>query len=77
MEFIIDSLNASFGTELKTEFFMDLGRKTIELEREFNQAAGFTSADDELPSFFYNEPLAPTNKVARFHSDDVNKYAKL
>ena len=77
VEFIIDSLNAAFGTELTTEFFMDLGRKTIELEREFNQAAGFTSADDELPSFFYNEPLAPTNKVARFHSDDVNKYSKL
>jgi aldehyde:ferredoxin oxidoreductase len=77
IDFIIESLNDAFGATLTPEFFMELGRETIELEREFNRMAGFTEADDELPSFFYNEPLAPTNKVARFHSDEINKYAAL
>ena len=43
------------------------------MERQFNQAAGFTEKDDELPDFFYNEPLAPTNKAARHRSAEVNK----
>jgi len=76
IEFIVTTLNDAFGLKLDTDFFMTLGRETIEYEREFNRIAGFTAADDELPSFFYEEPLAPTNKVARFHSDEVNKYAK-
>ena len=30
------------------------------------------SADDDLPEFFYTEPLEPTNKVARFRGDDIH-----
>ncbi len=76
IEFIVNTLNDAFGLSLDTDFFMALGKDTIDYERQFNRIAGFTDADDELPSFFYDEPLAPTNKVARFHSDEVNKYAK-
>ena len=28
--------------------------------------------DDELPAFFYEEPLPPTNLVARFHGAEVH-----
>ena len=73
IDFITDSINAAFGTNLKPEFFMQLGKETLDLEWQFNRDAGFTEADDELPEFFYTEPLAPTNKVARFHSAEVNK----
>ena len=51
---------------------MELGRETLKLENEFNRQAGFTDKDDDLPEFFYSEPLAPTNKVARFRGDDVH-----
>ncbi|MBO67257.1 MAG: aldehyde ferredoxin oxidoreductase [Acidiferrobacteraceae bacterium] len=71
LEFIVNTLNVAHGTSLEPEFYMELGRATLKLEREFNQAAGFTPADDELPQFFYDEPLAPTNKVARFHGAEV------
>jgi aldehyde:ferredoxin oxidoreductase len=77
IDFIISSLNAAYGTNLTSDFFTELGRETIDLERKFNKAAGFTEADDELPAFFYEEPLAPTNKVARFHSAEINKYSGL
>ena len=48
------------------------------MEHEFNRRAGFTAADDELPAFFYQEPLSPTNHVARFHGPEVHDiYARL
>jgi len=52
---------------------VSLGREALKLEWEFNKQAGFTEKDDELPDFFYNEPLAPSNKAARHHSAEVNK----
>ena len=43
------------------------------MEHEFNRLAGFTTEDDELPAFFYDEALPPSDKVARFHSGEVRK----
>jgi aldehyde:ferredoxin oxidoreductase len=71
-EFLANTLNAAHGTSLTKEFFEALGRETLKLEAEFNRRAGFTEKDDELPAFFYAEPLPPTNHVARFHASDVH-----
>ena len=71
-EFIANAANAAHGTSLTKDFFAELGRETLRLEAEFNKRAGFTDQDDELPEFFYSEPLAPTNHVARFHGRDVH-----
>jgi aldehyde:ferredoxin oxidoreductase len=73
VEFIMNAINAAHGTNLNEEFFVRMGQETLDLEWQFNRAAGFTEEDDELPLFFYEEPLAPTNKVARFHSAEVNR----
>jgi aldehyde:ferredoxin oxidoreductase len=72
-EFIVNAANAAHGTNLSKEFFAQLGRETLRLEADFNRAAGFTERDDELPRFFYDEPIAPTNQVARFHAADVHR----
>ena len=78
LDFLTAAINAAHGTSLTKEFFEALGRDTLRLEREFNRRAGFTEKDDELPEFFYTEPLSPTNHVARFHAADVhNMYARL
>jgi aldehyde:ferredoxin oxidoreductase len=78
LQFITDSINAAHGTSLTTDFFEALGREALKLEYEFNKRAGFTAKDDELPAFFYEEPLAPTGHVARFHGADVHgMYEKL
>jgi aldehyde:ferredoxin oxidoreductase len=71
-EFIANAINAAHGTSLGKEFFEALGQETLRLEWEFNRRAGFTAKDDELPEFFYREPLPPTNHVARFHGADVH-----
>ena len=46
--------------------------ETLRLEAAFNNAAGFDEEDDELPSFFLDEPLPPTDKMARLRSSEVN-----
>jgi len=71
-QFLADALNAAHGTTYTKDFFEALGRETLRLEREFNKRAGFTEKDDELPAFFYSEPIPPTNHVARFHAADVH-----
>ena len=70
----VDALNDALGTKLKSNFLRILGRKTLRLEDEFNIAAGFTDDDDELPDFFYQEALPPTNNKARHHTAEVNKF---
>jgi aldehyde:ferredoxin oxidoreductase len=72
VEFIVNAANAAHGTKLTKDFFAQLGGETLRLEAQFNRAAGFSERDDELPRFFYDEPLAPTNHVARFHAADVH-----
>ena len=74
MDTITRAINDAVGTQLDPSFFNELGGETLRLEREFNRAAGFTEADDELPGFFYDEPLEPSNRVARFHAKEVNDF---
>lgn len=77
-DFLANAINHAVGTALDHSFYQELGRETLKLEAEFNRAAGFTLDDDELPAFFYNEPLHPSNKVARFSAADVhNIYEQL
>ncbi len=71
LDFIVKAINAAQGTSLTPEFYYELGRETLRLEREFNRRAGFTVADDELPAFFYEEALPPSHQTARFHAEDV------
>src|SRR5438477_635565 len=71
-EFLVNAINAAHGTSLTKDFFEPLGRDALRLEYEFNRRAGFTEKDDELPEFFYSEPLPPTDHVARFHGPDVH-----
>ncbi len=69
--FMADILNAATGANVAPTFFHEIGRAVIQLEHQFNIAAGFTTADDDLPQFFYDEPLQPTAHVARFRGEDV------
>ncbi|MFO7633473.1 MAG: aldehyde ferredoxin oxidoreductase C-terminal domain-containing protein [Caldilinea sp.] len=72
LEFLTDALNAAHDANLTPAFFEELGRQTLYYEREFNRQVGFTAADDELPRFFYEESLPPTDQTARFHGKEVH-----
>ena len=72
-ELMVTALNDAAGTSVDTSFMKTLGLEALKMEWEFNKQAGFTEKDDELPEFFYTEPLAPSNKAARHHADEVNR----
>jgi aldehyde:ferredoxin oxidoreductase len=72
-ELIVTALNDAHGTKLDASFLKTLGMETLRNEWAFNKQAGFTEKDDELPDFFYDEPLAPSNKAARHRSAEVNR----
>lgn len=72
-QLIVNALNDAHGTELTEAFPKTLGREVLEMEWKFNQLAGFTEQDDELPEFFYQEALPPTNNSARHRAEHVNR----
>ena len=72
-ELLATALNDAHGTQLDASFMRKLGLDALKMEWAFNRAAGFSEKDDELPEFFYKEPLAPTNRTARHHSVEVNQ----
>jgi aldehyde:ferredoxin oxidoreductase len=71
VDFLAAAINNALGAAITPHFFRELGIETLELERAFNRAAGFTEDDDNLPDFFYDEPLPPSNQAARFRAEDV------
>jgi aldehyde:ferredoxin oxidoreductase len=72
-QLIVTALNDAHGTQLEESFLRTIGREVLELEWKFNQLAGFTDSDDELPDFFYDEMLAPTGNLARHRAHEVNQ----
>jgi aldehyde:ferredoxin oxidoreductase len=76
LDFLTDAINAAHGTTLTPSLLRGTGRGDAALRGEFNRQAGFTAADDDLPEFFYQEPLPPTNHVARFRGEQVQSKAR-
>jgi aldehyde:ferredoxin oxidoreductase len=66
-------IEAKAGAQLGEGYFPHvLGTRVLKAEREFNTKAGFTSADDRLPKFFYEEPLPPHNKVFVISDEELD-----
>jgi len=62
-EGMIEECNGILGTSWTAADVTRIGKEVIDIEREFNRAAGFTRADDRLPEFMTYEPLPPHNAV--------------
>ncbi len=71
---IVEMINARFGTDLTVDDVMELGKRVLKTEREFNQRAGFTSEDDRLPDFFSTEPLPPHGAVWDFSGEEIDTF---
>lgn len=69
---IRELLQGQHGLDFGDNALQDLGLETIQLERAFNKAAGFTAADDRLPEWMTLEPLAPTNAVFDVPNEDLD-----
>ncbi len=56
---LIDMLNAFYGLSLDADGVTELGKTVLKMERQFNEAAGFTASHDRLPGYFKKEKLPP------------------
>jgi len=69
---LLDLLNSFYGLSLTADDVAALGKSVLKSEREFNAAAGFTSAHDRLPDYFKNEPLPPHNITFKVKDEDLD-----
>jgi len=63
LEGICEMISAKYGMPFSADDFVNLGKKVLKAEREFNAGAGFTKEHDRLPEFFKREQLPPHNVV--------------
>ena len=69
---VVESLNGVLGTNLTVNDVSVIGKQIIDIERDFNKAAGFTSAHDRLPEFFIDEKLPPSNEVFNVSNEELD-----
>ena len=72
-ELVKDLLNSIYGWQADMGILHKLGRVTIQLEREFNRQAGFTSADDRLPEWMTEERLPPHQAVFDVPDEELDR----
>lgn len=69
--YLLEMMAGLYGGEWTPDRLFGTGVQTLMLEKDFNARAGFTAADDKLPSFFYTEALPPSNSVFDLGEDEV------
>jgi len=76
--YLCEMMAAKFGGMWTREKFLELGIRTLALERKFNKAAGLTPDQDRLPDFMYTESLSPgQNRIFDFNQSDLIKATSL
>jgi aldehyde:ferredoxin oxidoreductase len=70
---LVDMTAAKFGGEWDVDRLMGLGVQTLILEKQFNQAAGFSSKDDRLPDFMYTESLESVSACFDVSDEELAK----
>ncbi len=68
-----DLLRGRYGWPVGDEILQELGRETIDLEREFNRRAGFGPQDDRLPEWMTTEALPPLDCVFDVPDEDLDR----
>lgn len=71
-EAVRDLLRGRYGWDVEDDIVEQLGRMTIELEREYNRRAGFGPEDDRLPNWVKSQPLPPIDEVFDVSDQDLD-----
>ena len=62
-EGVVEECNGVLGTNWTADEVTNIGKSIIKMERQFNEAAGFTKEHDRVPEFMKYEKLPPHNTV--------------
>jgi aldehyde:ferredoxin oxidoreductase len=71
-EAIYEMAEAHTGEKWDTEALMTLGKQALTMERLYNEAAGFTAADDRIPEYMHTEKLPPHDAVFTVSDADLD-----
>jgi len=71
-EAIGEMMTAHTGKTWGADELMELGKEALTYERLYNEHAGFTSADDRLPEYFYTEKLPPHDVVFTVPDEELD-----
>lgn len=74
LEKVATLLNAKYGWQGTWEDLFDKARKMIGRELLFNQGAGITSQDNDIPAFFRQEPSEPTGLIWDMPREDLASF---
>ena len=68
----VAAASAILGKDLPEDYLASMGRDVVLMERDFNRRAGFTAADDRMPAFLCEEPVAPSGNVYDVDEADLD-----
>jgi aldehyde:ferredoxin oxidoreductase len=74
MEIITGAVNAMYGINLNRNDVLNLGKQIIRDELEFNEKAGISQDDNDLPSFFREETSEPKNLKVTFSKEEFQNF---
>ncbi|MCF8067377.1 MAG: aldehyde ferredoxin oxidoreductase [Desulfobacterales bacterium] len=72
LQLIADMVNGRYGTRITPDDIIELGKSVLKSEYEFNEKAGFTKVDDQLPAFF-KEQFPPHNVTWDYSIDELQE----
>lgn len=70
---LLDLINTFYGLSFTGDDIVELGKKVLKMERDFNMRAGFTKEQDRLPPFFKTQPVPPHNVTFQVKDEDLDK----
>ena len=68
-----ESVAGVTGLDITGDDVIAIGKEVLKMERLFNEAAGFTPADDRLPEFMRDEALPPHNVKWTMSDEDLDQ----
>jgi aldehyde:ferredoxin oxidoreductase len=72
-ESMVEMINGFYGLELGADDVNELGMAILGMERKFNEAAGFSKADDRLPYWMRTEKLSPHDTVFMVPDEELDE----
>jgi aldehyde:ferredoxin oxidoreductase len=74
LDLVMTMISTLYGVDYSVRDFIDLGKKMLLEERQFNRRAGISDAADRLPEWLRREPLPPTNEVFDVPQDEIDDF---
>ncbi|HAS79735.1 MAG TPA: aldehyde ferredoxin oxidoreductase [Fusobacteriaceae bacterium] len=70
---VANMINSKYNTNFDINEILESGKEILRLEKSFNERAGITKAQDRLPEFFKEEPVAPHNVIFDITDEELDK----